>query len=146
MRWKALQFLGKLESNGKQTFGFKSTKCPPAIDELGPFESDLQRMIKNIKFRPIWNKFLSKLSKDIKSIEKTKELLINADKSANIYKISKEDYQKHLRSNITKTYKKSNRNRVNDVNLDTEKNAQKLEINDSRENIGNRSISSNKKP
>ena len=134
MRWKALQFLGKLESNGKQTFGFKSTKCPPAIDELGPFESDLQRMIKNIKFRPIWNKFLSKLSKDIKSIEKTKELLINADKSANIYKISKEDYQKHLRSNITKTYKKSNRNRVNDVNLDTEKNAQKLEINDSREN------------
>ena len=38
MRWKALQFLGKLESSGKQTFGFKSTKWPPAIDELEPFE------------------------------------------------------------------------------------------------------------
>ena len=25
MRWKASQFLGKLESNEKQTFGFKST-------------------------------------------------------------------------------------------------------------------------
>ena len=102
MRWKALQFLGKLESNWKQTFGFKSTKCPPAIDELGPFESDLQRTISNIEFRPIRNKFLSKLSRDIKSIKKTKELLINADKSTNIYKMSEEDYQKHLRNNITK--------------------------------------------
>ena len=51
MRWKALQFLGKLESSGKQTFGFKSTKWPPAIDELEPFELDLQRMISNIEFK-----------------------------------------------------------------------------------------------
>ena len=68
MRWKVLQFLGKLESSGKQTFGFKSAKCPPAVDELGPFESDLQRMISNIEFRPIRSKFLSKLRKVIKSI------------------------------------------------------------------------------
>ena len=128
MRWKALQFLGKLESNRKHPFGFKSTKRPPAIDEFGPFELDLQGMISNIGFRPIRNKFLSKLSKDIKSIKKAKELLINADKSKNIYKISKEDYQEHLRNNITKTYKKSNRNRVNDINLDAKKIAQKLEI------------------
>ena len=89
MRWKALQFLGKLESNGKQTFGFKSTKCPPAIDELGPFESDLQRMISNIKFRPIRNKFLSKLSKGIKSIKKTKNsssMLINLETSTKCLK------------------------------------------------------------
>ena len=31
--------------------------------------------------------------------------------------MSKDDYQKHLGKNITKTYKKSNRNRVNDINL-----------------------------
>ena len=121
LRWKALQLLRKLESNGKQTFCFKSPKCPPAIDELGPFESDLQRMISNIEFRPIRNKFLAKLSKDIKNIKKTNELLINADKSTNIYKMSKEDYQKHLRNSITKTYKKSNGNRVNDINLDAKK-------------------------
>ena len=57
MRWKAAQFLGRLESNGKQTFGFKSAKCPPVIDELRPFESELQRIISNIEFRPIRNKF-----------------------------------------------------------------------------------------
>ena len=84
----------------------------------------------NIQFRSIRNKFFSKLSKDIKSINKTKELLVNADKSTNIYKMSKQDYRKHLRNNITKTYKKSNRNRVNDINLDVKKIVQKLEIND----------------
>ena len=85
----------------------------------------------NIQFRPIRNKFLSKLSKDIKSINKTKELIINADKSTSIYKMSKEDYRKqHLRKNITKTYKKSNRKQVNDINLDVKKIAQKLEIDD----------------
>ena len=53
MRWKTLQLLKKLESNRKQTFGLKSPKCPPAIDELGPFESDFQKMISKNKFRPI---------------------------------------------------------------------------------------------
>ena len=84
----------------------------------------------NIQFRPIPIKFLSKLSKDIKSINKTKELIINADKSTSIYKISKEDYRKHLRNNTTKMYKKSNRKQVNDINLDVKKIAQKLEIDD----------------
>ena len=53
MRWKSLQFSGKLESNGKQTFGFKSPKRPPVIDELGPFESNLQRMISNKNMKNI---------------------------------------------------------------------------------------------
>ena len=66
MRWKVLQFLEKLESNRKQTFGLESPKCPPAIDELGLFESDFQKMISKIKFRPIRNKFLSKLNEDFK--------------------------------------------------------------------------------
>ena len=100
----------------------KSPKCLLTIDELGPFELDLQRMIRNIEFRPIRNKFISKLSKGTKSIKKTKALLINSDKSTNICKMSKEDYQKHLRNNIAKTHKKSNTNRVNDINLAAKKN------------------------
>ena len=91
MKWKAF-----LESIGKQTFIFNSPKCPPPIDELGPFESNLQRRISNIEFRSARNKFLSKLSKDIKNIKKTKEILIDADKSTNTYKMSKEECQKHL--------------------------------------------------
>ena len=99
-------------------------------------------LISNIEFRSIRNKFLSKLSKDIKNIKKTKELLIDADKSTNIYEMSKEDYQKHLRNSITKTYKKFNRNRVNDINFDAKKITQKLKIDDRVEkNAGNRTIS-----
>ena len=44
--------------------------------------------------------------------------------------MSKEDYHKHLRNNITTTYKNSNRNRVNDINLDAKNIVQKLEIDD----------------
>ena len=72
MRWKALQLLKKLGSNRKQTFGLKSPKYPPAIDELGPFESNFQKMIRKNKFRPIRNKFLSKLCEDFKTIIKQK--------------------------------------------------------------------------
>ena len=120
-------------SNGKQSFGFKSPKCPPVIDGFRLFESDLQRIISNIEFRLVQNKFLSKLSKDMNNIKETKKILINTDKSTNIYKMSKEDYQKHLQNNITKTYKKPIE-KVNDISLDgnkiPQKIAKKLEIHD----------------
>ena len=93
MLQNGLKFLGTLESNGKKIFGFKSPKFPPAIDELEPFELDLQKMISNMEFRHIGYKFLSKLSEDIKNIKKIKELFINADNSTNIYKMPKENCQ-----------------------------------------------------
>ena len=40
MRWKAMQFLGKFDRNGTETYGFKTNKCQPAIEELSEFESD----------------------------------------------------------------------------------------------------------
>ena len=84
MRWKALQFLRKLETNNKKAFGFKSPKCLPAVAELAPFESDSQQMISSIKFTPIHNKFQTEMNEDIQNINNTSELLINADKSSNI--------------------------------------------------------------
>ena len=33
IRWKALQFLEKLEENDKETYGFKSRICPQSVDE-----------------------------------------------------------------------------------------------------------------
>ena len=70
-------------------------------------------MIKNIPFRHVTNNFLAKLKNYIKEINNTDELLINADNSTNIYKFSADQYKKHLCDNVTKTYKKSNRNKVN---------------------------------
>ena len=89
-------------------------------------ESDLQQMISSIEFRPISNKFLTKMNEDIKNINNTKELLIYAEKSSNIYIMIKEDYKKHLINNITKTYKKSNRNKINSINRDAKKIAKNI--------------------
>ena len=105
-------------------------KCPPAIEELSEFESDLVSMIENIQFRPVRNNFLAKLKNDIKEINNTDELLVNADKSTNIYKFSKDQYKKHLRDNVSKTYKKSNRNKVNNINYEAKTLCEKLNIDD----------------
>ena len=63
-------------------------------------------MAHNIEFRPVRNNFLSKLKGDVKLINNTKEVLNNADKSTNTYKMNKNTYNKYLTENITQTYKK----------------------------------------
>ena len=55
-------------------------------------------------------------------------MLINADKSSNIYKMDKDTYKKYLRENVTKTYKKSNRNKVNKIIIEAKKIATKLKL------------------
>ena len=62
-------------------------------------------MIHNIEFRPVRNNFLSKLKDDVKVFNNTKEVLVNADKSTNTYKMNKNAYSKYLTENINKTYK-----------------------------------------
>ena len=36
MRWKVLEFLGKLDSNSNknETYGLRSLKCTPAVEEM----------------------------------------------------------------------------------------------------------------
>ena len=67
MRWKILEFLGKLSSDNYNngTFGFQSTKCPPPVNELADFEKDMMQMVKNIQFCKINNNFQQKLKGDI---------------------------------------------------------------------------------
>ena len=60
------------------TFDLNSTKCQPQVKE--PFE-DLIKLVKNLKFRKVDNKFertLAKYLKDIRSLNKT---LTAADKT-----------------------------------------------------------------
>ena len=130
VRWKALEFLGKLGPNEKETFGFKSHNCPPFVNELAEFESDLLTMVHNIEFRLVRNNFLSKLKDDVKVINNTKEVLVSADKSTNTYKMNKNAYNKYLTENITKTYKKANKNKVNRINSEAKRIAEKLKLDD----------------
>ena len=74
IRWKAIFFV----KGGNQTdptthktgltFGINSAKCPPQVKELVPFEEDLIKLVKNIRFRTVDNKFQRTLAKDLKDI------------------------------------------------------------------------------
>ena len=87
-------------------------------------------MIKNIEFRNVHSKFQEKLKHDVTEIRSSNKVIVPADKTRNLYKMEKEDYNKFLSKNITKTYKKSNKNQVNKSNLDAKKIADKLSTSD----------------
>ena len=130
MRQKALKFLGKLGSKEKETFSLKSDKSPLSVDVLAKFESDLLTIVHNVEFRPVRNSFLSKLKDDVKVINNTKEVLVNGDKSSNTYKRNKNAYNKYVIEDITKTYLKNNKNKVNRINSEAKKITLKLKLDD----------------
>ena len=61
---RSAQFLGKLESTNKETFGFKTRNCPPTVEELNEFESDMMALIHNIEFKRVCDEFQSTMKKD----------------------------------------------------------------------------------
>ena len=108
MRWKALHFLNpKSDQQQCSKFNLKSRKCLLQIDELKPFEDDMFQLVKNVKFKQVKNKFQEKLRCDVKKINSSKKVLIFADKTRNVYELDKNQYDKLLRENITKTYRKA---------------------------------------
>ena len=94
--------------------------------ESNKFEEVPMSMIKKIDFRNVHSKFQKKSKHDITEIRNSIEVTAPADKTLNLYKIKKEDYFKFLSENITKTCKKSNKNKNNKLNLDAKKIADKL--------------------
>ena len=83
-----------------------------------------------LDFRNAYNKFRETLKHDTTEIINSNNVIVPADKTSNLYKMKKEDYDKFLIENITKAYKKSNRNKINKLNLDAKRIADKLSISD----------------
>ena len=86
MQWK------KTETNG-----LKTEICPRKVHELAAFGNYLTELAKKIKFQTIRNHFQKRLQQDIKTIKKTNKTVIFADKSTNMYKLTKEQYDKWLK-------------------------------------------------
>ena len=106
IRWKAHFFLKPdTTSSSKETYGFKSTKNPPPIEELKDFENDMLKMIQSVKFKQVNNPFLNKLKEDADRIKNEPKLLIAADKTTNFYKLEPSTCNDLLEKNITKSYK-----------------------------------------
>ena len=134
MRWKAHFFLNPTtDSSPKQTYGFKTRKCPPQIEELKKFENDLFKMVEEIRFRTVNDQFLNNLKRDINSIKTSDKVVVSADKSRNMYKMDKSEYTKLLDENITKSYKKADSKHLNEINTECRTISTKLGIADRTE-------------
>ena len=111
MRWEAIHFNNNdstdndIEDN-TEWYGLKSPYSPRQVKELIPFENDLVELIRNIKFRKIRNTFQEKLKDDIKLIKDSHKTMTFADKTSNMYRLTKEQYDKLIMNSITSTYKK----------------------------------------
>ena len=98
-------------------FKLKTRKYPPQIQDMKNFENDLLTLIENIQFRNVPEKFLNKLNEDINKIRSSDKLFVPADKIQNYYEITKENYNKILHDNITKTYEKAQPSLPKKINI-----------------------------
>ena len=73
-------------------------------------------MIRSISFKPLRSDFQKKLADDINNIKSSENLLIFADKTTNIYKMTPEQYKTILTKNVTKTYRKAERSTQLNIN------------------------------
>ena len=139
MRWKAHFFLNPDTTPcSKETYGFKSTKNPPPVEELKDFEDDMLKMIQSVKFKQVNNPFLNKLKEDTDSIQTEPKLLIAADKTTNFYKLEPSEYNDLLEKNITKSYKKAQPKTTEAIHKQNKDIATKLGIDDRVDTTANK--------
>ena len=113
MRWKAIHFNNNNVDNNKEEntewYGLKSPYSPRQVKEFIPFENDLVELIRKIKFRKR-NTFQGKLKEGVKLIKDSHKTMTFADKTSNMYRLTKEQYDQLIMNSITSTYRKANSN------------------------------------
>ena len=122
MRWKAYWFKDDLDeeeiNNNNTLYKFPARNSAPKSEHLNYFEEDLYDAINKIKFRRYTSQFQNCLKKDISEIKKSKDVLVCADKTTNIYKVPITEYNTLLTKAINKDYKKAPENALEEVNND----------------------------
>jgi hypothetical protein len=110
MRWKAI-FLDENDADNRiepeENYSLKSKNIPRQIPEMIKFEKDLIDMARKLKFRASTDDFQNKMKNDLRDIKQSDKIFVQADKTSNMYKVSKNDYDSILNNSITKTYKKA---------------------------------------
>ena len=126
----------------KETYGFSSEMIPPQSQDLIHFENDLYLLIKNIEFKDHpRNAFQRKLRDDVQAIKRSTELFVPADKTTNIYKMSKGQYDKLLTENVSAKYKKTDSKIKQEIDREAKKIANNLSLADRAECFASRNHS-----
>ena len=131
MRWKL--FWSKIQEKDKLSknfFGFKSCNYPPSMPELKPFEEDLISIVSSLEMKLHNNPLQEKMKEDMDRIRQTKEMIVPADKTTNLYRIPTEQYRNFLKKNIESEYKKVTETKVEKINVEAATIANNLEIDD----------------
>ena len=89
--------------------------------ELFSFERELWNLIDSVEFSDRRSKFQNELAKDVSSICKSKNMIVPADKTRNLYEVKPEKYENLLNNNITALYKKAEPKVESDVNSEASK-------------------------
>ena len=99
LRWKTYFFfnLSDLPTyQGKEVFNLKTLKTLPNY-KLDPFENDLYKLIRKIKFSKQFNSLRTKINKDI-NIKNSDNIWVREDKTNNFYKIETSNYNKIIKN------------------------------------------------
>ena len=108
IRWTAFFFYKNSGSSEQSnvSFGFNSVKTPPKNEHFNAFEKYLYDMVRNIEFKNVKSSFQQQLQNDMKSIKQDSRLLIPADKTNNLYRLTTDEYNRLLTKHMFKSYKK----------------------------------------
>ena len=134
MRWSAFFFLRNEDEEDEcgdgMHYGFDSRRCPPQIDELNSFEDDMAKLIESVEFRRPRDNFQNTLQNDIARIRDSQAVFVPADKTRNLHRMGKTQYEKLLRENITRHYKAGDEDAYDEINVEAQVIASELGIAD----------------
>ena len=91
--------------------------------------------MENIQFRNVSSPILDEWDNALKKIKSSPNIFVFADKTRNIYEKSAENYNKILKENVTKSYKVSKNDVLEDINSDLSQIANDLSISDRNETM-----------
>ena len=128
IRWKIYWIDKEKNKKPKEMYGFKTEKSAPQHHELVKFESDVMNLIQTLEYRPEKSNFQKQLLDDVQKIEKCEKVLLQADKTSNLYEVDKNLYNKLLKDNITSTYKVAEDNLESEINIEAKAITDELEI------------------
>ena len=96
--------------------------------DIQGYENDIYKIPSQVKFKQKMNEHQKKLAEIVKKIYQTDEVIVSADKTGNFYKMKREDYLEHRREAVAKDYKKTTRQVIDQVNIETAHIATELDL------------------
>ena len=93
------------------------------------------KLIDSVRFTQFRSSFQNKISKDCDVIRKSKELLISADKTRNLYDVKPDIYRNLINNNITRNYRRTDGNDLKKINAKAKTLATTLSLEDRIETI-----------